>query len=177
MSSTSDLAPAVRHTELLDQLASNGVLKDTGLYLHKTDLTYDQYEAVGAMLAKMRSSLQFAIGDWLLLGEAQFPEKFSQAVEVLKMSPEGVRDYIRVARQVPRSVRSPKVEWSLHRPLASLKVVDAKTGEVHPDIKAQKAWLKRIEEEGLSHHQIREEMRNGAPPDSPNMCRCCKRPW
>lgn len=168
--------PAVRHTELLDQLAANGALRETGLYLHKTDLTYSEYEAVGSLLGRMHQSLRFAIGDWLLLGETQFPEQCSQAAEVLGISEDGMREYIRVSQRVPRSIRREKLSWSHHRAVASLSVVDHSTGEVKTDTKAQKEWLARAETEAMSHHQLRDALRTDEPPSPVRTCRCCHRP-
>ena len=154
---------AVRHTELLDQLAANGALRTTGLYLADPNLTYSQYEAVGMLLGRMHQSLRFAIGDWLLLGEAQFPQKCSQAAEVLGISEEGMREYLRVSEKVPRSIRREALSWSHHRAVAPLQPPE------------QKQWLKRAETERMSHHQLRDELRLEEPL-APGTCRCCKRP-
>ena len=167
--------PAVRHTKLLDQLAANGALKTTGLYLHKPDLTYGEYEAVGGLLGRMHQSLRFAIGDWLLLGEQQFPQKCSQAAEVLGISEEGMKEYLRVSQKVPRSIRRESLSWSHHRAVAALEAVDDSTGELLTDHSAQKEWLERAEVERLSHHQLRDALRTDTPTD-PSLCRCCKRP-
>jgi hypothetical protein len=75
-----------RPTHLLDELARNGALRTTGLYLTDPNLTYAQLEAVGGLLGRMHQSLRFAIGDWLLLMEDRFPEKWSQGVEILGIS-------------------------------------------------------------------------------------------
>lgn len=167
--------PAVRHTKLLDELARNGALKTTGLYLHKPDLTYSEYTAVGNLLGRMHQSLRFAIGDWLLLGETQFPEKASDAADVLGISEAGMLEYLRVSQKVPRSIRRENLSWSHHRAVAALEVVDTSTGEVLTDHSAQREWLERAETERLSHHQLRDALREDKPPD-PKICRCCHRP-
>ena len=165
---------AVRHTQLLDELAANGALRTTGLYLHKPDLTYSEYESVGMLLGRMHQSLRFAIGDWLLLGEEQFPEQCSQAAEILGISEEGMREYLRVSERVPRSIRREKLSWSHHRCVASMTKVN-KDGEIVSDVNSQKQWLQRAENENLSHHQLRDALRLDEPPQ-PGVCRCCHRP-
>jgi hypothetical protein len=165
----------VRHTKLLDELDANGALKATGLYLHKPDLTYSEYEAVGGLLGRMHQSLRFAIGDWLLLGETQFPDKAAQAAEVLQISEAGMLEYLRVSQKVPRSIRRENLSWSHHRAVAALEVVDTSTGEVNVDHSAQVEWLERAETERLSHHQLRDALRTDEPTD-PRTCRCCHRP-
>lgn len=143
-------------SNLLDQFTRNGGLTDP-------NVTYDQLAAVGVMLADIRKKVQFAMGDWLMVMEERFPEKFSQAAELLEVSEGGLMEYIRVARRVPRSVRKPSLTWSHHRAVAALEVP------------AQKEWLARAEEQHLSHHQLRDALRV-VPEEPPTDCRCCGRP-
>ena len=166
-------AELARPTELLDQLASNGALRTTGLFLTDPNISYDQLEAVGMLLGRMHQSLRFAIGDWLLLMETRFPEKFSEAAEVLGLSAEGMREYLRVSERVPRSIRREKLSWSHHRAVAALSKVN-KDGKIGSDVNAQKQWLARAESQNLSHHQLRDALRSEEPPD-PGVCRCCHR--
>jgi hypothetical protein len=151
-----------RPTHLLDQLALNGALKTTGLFLPDPNITYEQLEAVGGLLGRMHQSLRFAIGDWLLLMETRFPGKWSQAAEVLGISEEGMREYLRVSERVPRSVRSEKLSWSHHRAVAPLEP------------SKQKEWLKAAVTERLSHHQLRDRLRP-AEVEQPERCPTCGR--
>jgi hypothetical protein len=153
----------VRPTHLLDQLALNGALKTTGLFLPDPNISYEQLEAVGGLLGRMHQSLRFAIGDWLLLMESRFPEKFSQGAEVLGISEEGMREYLRVSERVPRSVRKEKLSWSHHRAVAALEP------------KAQKEWLATAVTERLSHHQLRDRLRPDVE-EPPERCPTCGRP-
>ena len=164
----------VRPTALLDDLARNGALRTTGLYLADPNLTYTQLEAVGGLLGRMHQSLRFAIGDYLLLLENMYPEKFSQGAEVLGISEEGLREYLRVSEKVPRSIRREKLSWSHHRAVAALSKVN-KDGKIESDVRSQREWLQRAETEKLSHHQLRDALRVDEPTD-PGVCRCCKRP-
>ena len=164
----------VRPTALLDDLARNGALRTTGLYLADPNLTYTQLEAVGGLLGRMHQSLRFAIGDYLLLLENMYPEKFSQGAEVLGISEEGLREYLRVSEKVPRSIRREKLSWSHHRAVAALSKVN-KDGKIESDVRSQREWLERAETEKLSHHQLRDALRVDEPTD-PGVCRCCKRP-
>ena len=155
----------VRPTHLLDQLAANGALRTTGLYLTDPNLTYEQLEAVGGLLGRMHQSLRFAIGDYLRMMEERFPEKFSQGAEVLGISEEGMREYLRVSEKVPRSIRREKLSWSHHRAVAALEPPE------------QKEWLERAENEQLSHHQLRDALRIEPEPQAVRECRCCHRPY
>ena len=153
----------VRPTHLLDELARNGALRTTGLYLTNPDLTYDQLEAVGGLLGRMHQSLRFAIGDWLLLVEERFPAEFGQASEVLQISEDGRREYLRVSQQVPRSVRREELSWSHHRAVAALEPPE------------QQQHLDAAVAEGLSHHQLRDRLRP-EPVQEVERCRTCGRP-
>jgi hypothetical protein len=165
----------VRPTHLLDELARNGTLRKTGLFLSEPDISYERLEAVGAFLASVRKTVQFAIGDLLLQVEVRFPEKFSQFAEILEMSEGGLQEYLRVAEKVPRSIRRENLSWSHHRAVASLSKVN-KDGNFVSDVNSQKQWLERAETEKLSHHQLRDALRTEEPPD-PGVCRCCHRPY
>lgn len=163
---------AVRDDEawrLALELSRNGALRPTGLYLSDPDLDYDTFEALGFMLGRMHQSLRFAIGDWLLFGEERFPALVSQAAEALGLSEEGMQEYLRVSLKVPRSIRHKALSWSHHRAVASLE---------YPE---QRAWLRRAEDEQLSHHALRDALRSGAgpashlPPPAPDVCSCCGR--
>jgi hypothetical protein len=118
----------------------------------------------------MHMSVRFAIGDWLLFIEHVYPNEWSQMAEVLEMEYRTVRDYMRVSERVPRSVRRPKLDWSQHRAVAALPPPE------------QKEWLKRAETERMSHHSLRDALRdanrNGKPQAaSPRECPCCHREY
>jgi len=68
-----------------------------------------------------------------------------------------------VAQRVPRSRRRKGLSWSHHRAVAAL------------DPPEQKEWLKRAVDDSLSHHQLREALRNGAAPVDREICPSCGR--
>ncbi len=149
--------------DLLRQLEAAGALTPTGLTLTDPDMPRAQAESVGALLGRMHMSVRFAIGDWLLFIEQVYPNDWSQMAEVLEMEYRTVRDYMRVSERVPKSVRRPKLDWSQHRAVAALEPP------------AQKEWLAKAESENLSHHALRDALRNGTPEIEQKACRCCGR--
>lgn len=151
--------------DLLQQLEQAGALTPTGLTLTDPDLPITQAEAIGALLGRMHMSVRFAIGDWLLFIEQVYPTQWSQLAEVLEMDHRTVRDYMRVSERVPKSVRRPKLDWSQHRAVAALPPVE------------QKQWLRKAEQERMSHHALRDALRNGSDPEPTTSCRCCGRPY
>lgn len=150
---------------LLEQLEQAGALTPTGLTLTDPHLPIAQAEAIGTLLGRMHMSVRFAIGDWLLFIEAVYPQEWSQMGEVLGLTEKTRQDYMRVSQRVAKSLRRPNVEWSQHRAVAALPAPE------------QKQWLKKVEVEGLSHHALRDALRNGTPEIVQTHCRCCQRPY
>lgn len=160
---TVDLEPSAY--ALLASLEQAGALTPTGLTLTDPNLPISQAGAIGTLLGAMHKSVQFAIGDWLNFIEQVYPDEWSQMSELLGLSEEKRREYKRVASRVPKSVRRAKVDWSQHRAVAVLPPPE------------QKQWLKRVEAERMSHHALRDELRNGHDPIVQHNCRCCGRPF
>ena len=113
--------------ELLAELARNGAISSTGLHLDDPKISRERAEAIGVLLGRMHEAVRFAIGDWLLLVEALFPVEWSQMSEVLGLSEEGRREFMRVSERVPRSTRRASLSWSHHRAVASLPPAEQKT--------------------------------------------------
>jgi hypothetical protein len=138
-------------------------LSAIGLRLTDPDLPYVDFERLCLMLGGIHGAVRFAIGDAIRLGEELYGEEAHQALELLGLSEAGRMEYVRVALQVPRSRRRSDLSWSHHRAVAALPPAE------------QKTWLRRAVEEQLSHHQLRDELRNGAEPVAATKCRCCGR--
>lgn len=149
---------------LLSELEKAGGISVTGLSINRPDLPYEQFEALCILLGKMHEAVRFAIGDAIREGERLYGEKAHQAIALIGVSERGLLEYVRVAEKVPRSIRRDDVSWSHHRAVAPLPP------------KEQKQWLRRAAEEGMSHHTLREALRNGAEPAEAAVCRCCHRP-
>jgi hypothetical protein len=104
--------------DLLLALEEAGAVTPTELHLPDT-LSQERYEAVGAMLAQLGSSVRWWVGDWLAYGEAHFGALAAQLSEVMAMSPEGRLEFVRVALAIPPSRRRPTLTWSHHRAVAA----------------------------------------------------------
>lgn len=149
---------------LLAELEDAGAISVVGLHLARPDLPYEQFEALCVLLGKMHEAVRFAIGDAIILGENLYREQAYQAIEAMGLSEDARREYVRVSAQVPRSIRRKDLSWSHHRAVASMEAPE------------QKKWLKAASEQRMSHHELREQLRNGSEPTSPQVCRCCHRP-
>jgi hypothetical protein len=150
---------------LLSELEEAGAISVVGLHLADPDLTYERFEALCVLLGKMHEAVRFAIGDAIMQGEKLYRERAYQAIEQMGLSENARLEYVRVSEKVPRSVRRKDLSWSHHRAVAAL------------DVPEQRQWLKTASEQRMSHHALREALRNGEPPAAPsNVCRCCHRP-
>lgn len=153
-----------RALSLLADLEAAGAISTTGLLLSKPDLPFDQFEALCVLLGKMHEAVRFAIGDAIILGENLYHEDAYQAIEAMNLSEDARREYVRVAAQVPRSIRRQDLSWSHHRAVAALNPPE------------QKRWLRAASDHRMSHHELREKLRDGEPPQGTRVCRCCHRP-
>jgi len=139
-------------------------LSELGLKILDPDLSIDRFTDLCWQLGRFHEAVRFAIGDAIIQGEHLFGEASYQAVEEMNLSEDARQEYVRVAQRVPPSRRRKGLSWSHHRAVAALEPPQ------------QKEWLKRAADEHLSHHQLRDEMRNGHEPHASTICRCCGRP-
>lgn len=148
-----------------------GVANDTGLYL-PLDLPFDQYVAIGGLLAFADRMINWYIADWLAHGEHVYGNKFHQAAEVLGKAPQTLMNIQAAGRMVPPSRRRTKtVDFWHHYEIRSLPPND------------QRRLLKRAETESLTKSELRRivrEERDG-PEDrfqdvSQDICEACGRP-
>lgn len=136
-------------------------LSAIGLRLKNPEMPFEEFENLCWVLGRWHEIVRFAIGDAIIQGEALYGEAAYQAFEALHLSEDGMREYVRVADRVPRARRRKDLSWSHHRAVAALEAPE------------QKEWLKRAADEGMSHHALRDALRNGAEPHHPEVCRCC----
>ena len=147
---------------LLSELEKAGAISVVGLHLADPDLPYETFEALCLMLGKLHEAVRFAIGDAIILGEKLYKEQAYQALELLGLSERARQEYVRVSEKVARSTRRKELSWSHHRAVASLSPPE------------QKRWLREASEGNLSHHALRDALRDGTVRE-PGRCRCCGR--
>jgi hypothetical protein len=125
------------------ELGIPGVAIDaTGLQV-TGNLRFDDWERVGAHLGALRDLTSWALGDWIIAGEALFGERAAQGVEATGRSKATLLEYARVARQVPRSRRRPGLSFTHHQLLAAKAPAE------------QVEWLDRAEANRWSVEELR----------------------
>lgn len=114
--------------------------------LHR-ELSYDEYESIGAWLGRMNRSCSWWIGDWLLHGEGAFPDRYTQAQDVTGLARQTLLNRVYVCQNVPPSRRRARLAFSVHAEVAPLGA------------KEQKLWLDRAEKSGWSQRDLRAAMK------------------
>lgn len=142
--------------------------KETYLDLNN-GLSYEQWENIGQLINRISKSIMWWLGDWLNYGEANYGEKYTQAVDATGRSYQTLANAGYVAKYVETSRRRESLSWSHHAEVASLK----------PD--EQSDWLDRAEIEGMTSKELRENIKgNGRPENEKSMmltCPYCKKSW
>ncbi len=158
--SQAEARPQQQHAvdDRLDQLLTGDAplhlghfgLDGTGLVVTGSP-PYEEWERCGAVLHQIDGAVQWWLGDWLNYGEHAYGEKYSQALGATDYERRTLEDYAYVAANVPPTVRTVGVGWSLHKLLAP-----------HPP-REQTQWLARAAngEDGVpwTHARLRTELR------------------
>jgi len=89
------------------------------------------WRRVGEQIALLSSSSAWWLGDWLIYGQAKFPDRYRQAVEGTSLDYQTLRNYAWVARKFPVSRRRDTLSFQHHAAVAALPVPE------------QQLWLDR----------------------------------
>ncbi|MBB5855699.1 LmbU family transcriptional regulator [Amycolatopsis umgeniensis] len=130
--------PARRDREVL--------ISPTGLMLPR-DLSYDSWAQTGVKVARIANSSAWCLGDWLVCGQQRYPDRYQQAVALVGLEYQTLRNYAWVARRVGAAVRRAAVSFQHHSEVASLPA------------EAQDQWLRRAEQGKWSRNQLRAHLR------------------
>lgn len=82
-----------------------------------------------------------------MYGKERFPNRYAQAIDATGLEVQTLRNYCSVSLRVPVERRHPRLSWTHHYAIASLK----------PD--AQVAWLERAEQSGLNSTELHKAIR------------------
>ncbi len=136
-----------------DLVAISGVnLTKTGLVL-ASDLSIDDWVAVGKKLVLASGAIQWWLGDWMTYGEKRYePGMYSEALNAFDYDRHTLYDYASVARKVRSSLRNEDLSWNHHRAVTAL------------DEDQQEAMLTKAETEELSVQGLREEVKRTYQP-------------
>lgn len=112
------------------------------------DLSFEQWEQVGATLSTMERGVNWWIGDWLNYGERAYGEKYAQAVEETGKRRQTLMNLASVAGRIPPDERRPDLSWSAHRAVAYLEPAD------------RERLLDEAESKGWGSRELEDAVRN-----------------
>lgn len=117
-------------------------------WLAPSNLTFDQWEQYGLVLRDISEGLNWAVGDWLAVGEGRWGEMYAQAMNIVGWDTGRLMTAKWVSKAVPRNVRNPDLSWSHHRAVAIFEAPEE-----------QQEWLEKAAEEEMGANALREEIR------------------
>lgn len=118
---------------------------DVGLLIER-DLPYKEWARVGASIAQARRVMTWAIGDWILYGEARYGEKYTQAIEATGYAPGSLVTMASVCERIPQAMRQADLSFEHHRVVAYLP-----EGE-------RQGWLVKSVRHAWTREQLREKV-------------------
>src|SRR3954454_262877 len=96
-------------------------------------MTYADWERAGCQLARLSQGVAWALGDWLLYGQAHFAPRYREALVETGLDYQTLRNYAWVARSVPPTRRRARLSFQHHAETAALTEAE------------QELWLGRAE--------------------------------
>lgn len=123
-----------------------GVSLSRNALLFERELSYEEWESVGAELFKVDQAWQWWVGDWINYGEKKYGETYQQACYITDKSWESIRKAADVCSRFESGRRRP-LSFSHHQEVAWLE----------PD--QQDAILDEAEQKGLPRSWVRERVR------------------
>lgn len=142
-----------------------GVVHVNGLQLTDPDTTFEEWSQFGHRIGAFGRWHRFALGDWILFGEALFGEDASQGLEatasdrydvgmrVTGLALDTLKNYVRICQLVPLPVRRVELDFSIHEAVAALERED------------QIYWLDQAVVNSYTREELRQAIRDSkAPP-------------
>lgn len=110
------------------------------------ELTYEEWESVGAELFRVDQSWQWWVGDWINYGEKKYGQTYEQALALTDKKVSTLWDVASISRDFETSRRR-EVSWGHHRAVQGLE----------PE--QQDEILEQAEKEGKSRQWVRDEVK------------------
>jgi hypothetical protein len=109
----------------------------------RAGMSFSDWAATGARIARIHSGACWALGDWLLFGERHFPGRYRSAMHVTDLEYQTLRNYAWVAGGGGGGGGS----FQHHAEVAGLSAVE------------QDLWLNRAEMHGWTRNELRRRLR------------------
>jgi hypothetical protein len=107
----------------------------------------DVWRNLGRQIFVIADSSGWWLGDWLIYGQANFPDRYKRAVAETSLDYQTLRNYAWVARQITPDRRRERLSFQHHAEVASLETDQ------------QDLWLTRAEQFTWSRNELRRQIR------------------
>jgi hypothetical protein len=101
---------------------------------------------LGRQIFVISDSSGWWLGDWLIYGQAEYPDRYKHAIVETSLDYQTLRNYAWVARRFAPNRRRERLSFQHHAEVASLSESE------------QDAWLARAEEHGWSRNELRRQI-------------------
>ncbi|TDD37583.1 hypothetical protein E1287_08335 [Actinomadura sp. KC06] len=109
-------------------------------------MSLDAWRRLGRQIFLISDSSGWWLGDWLIYGQDQFPDRYRRALAETSLDYQTLRNYAWVARQFAPERRRDGLSFQHHAEVAGLP---------EPD---QDIWLSRAERHGWSRNALRRHL-------------------
>lgn len=111
-------------------------------------LSYEGWERAGEQISRIVSSSAWCLGDWIVVGQSRFTDRYKQVIDAVGLDYQTVRNYAWVARRFELSRRRDTLSFQHHAEVASMPPAE------------QDYWLDRAEEGSWSRNRLRQEVKS-----------------
>ncbi|MFB9968296.1 LmbU family transcriptional regulator [Sinosporangium siamense] len=108
-----------------------------------------EWSRLGRQIFIISDSSAWWLGDWLIYGQAQYPDRYKRAVAETSLDYQTLRNYAWVARQFSVPRRRDKLSFQHHAEVASLPEAE------------QESWLNKAERFKWSRNELRRRIKAG----------------
>lgn len=106
-------------------------------------MSLDDWGALGQHIFVIADSSGWWLGDWLVYGQDNYPNRYKRAIEATSLDYQTLRNYAWVARKFVPERRREKLSMQHHAEVAGLPLEE------------QERWLAQAEAEGWSRNELR----------------------
>ncbi|MDX3195164.1 LmbU family transcriptional regulator [Streptomyces sp. MN03-5084-2B] len=127
-------------------MTEGALTKRTSLSL-PPKISIEEWGHIGRKIFVISESSTWWLGDWLIYGQAHYPDRYMRAIEKTQLDYQTLRNYAWVARRYPVARRRPNLSFQHHAELASL-----------PEDQREE-WLDRAEKFAWSRNTLRNRLK------------------
>ena len=153
--------------DLRSPSVDTGLISLPGVVLGKVGMEitqfmdFEKWESIGKTLRRVQGCVMWWIGDWVRWGEAQYGEKYSQALDETDYAYGTIANSVWVCGQIEASRRREELSFGHHQEVAKLEAG------------LQNSWLKMAVDEKWSVKDLRAAMK-GKVKEEEQECICPK---